>query len=340
LDGALRTTGAQKSVTLGADGAASAAGDRPSPVTAQLPSDHPGVINVANTTVSRLRISLEAIVREAVELIRAIGIHRVDRDLGIGFLMTGADFYFDKRTAPQQGAQLKVKRKCDTFSEVVRVLLRAAPEALLSEWKEADERFRERWIELGTNHALTPDSSRNEAALRKDAAALAHVLSVLENVGRAGVLLVPDTNCLVDQPDPVPYRTIAGQDDFAFILLPTVLAELDELKIAHKNPEVRDGAKRAITRIKGWRDQARRAGGTLNDGTVVHGSITVQSLHVEPDVKGSLSWLDASVADDRIIAAVLAVAAEHPAARVVLVTGDVNLQNKADAAMLDTADTP
>jgi predicted ribonuclease YlaK len=32
--------------------------------------------------------------------------------------------------------------------------------------------------------------------------------------------------------------------------------------------------------------------------------------------------------------------AEHPAARVVLVTGDVNLQNKADAALLETADTP
>jgi predicted ribonuclease YlaK len=156
--------------------------------------------------------------------------------------------------------------------------------------------------------------------------------------GDDGVLLVPDSNSLVDQPDPTAYRSIAGRDDFRFVLLPPVLGELDELKIAHKNPEVREGAKRAITRIKGWRDQARRAGGTLNDGTVVHGSITVQSLHVEPDVKGSLSWLDASVTDDRIIAAVLAVAAVHPASRVVLVTGDVNLQNKADAAMLETAD--
>jgi hypothetical protein len=35
----------------------------------------------------------------------------------------------------------------------------------------------------------------------------------------------------------------------------------------------------------------------------------------------------------------LLVAVEHPASRVLLVTGDVNLQNKADAAMPDTADT-
>jgi predicted ribonuclease YlaK len=51
-------------------------------------------------------------------------------------------------------------------------------------------------------------------------------------------------------------------------------------------------------------------------------------------------WPAGTPTDDRIIAAVLAVAAEHPAARVVLVTGDINLQNKADAAMLETADTP
>ena len=63
-----------------------------------------------------------------------------------------------------------------------------------------------------------------------------------------------------------------------------MFGELDELKIAHKNPDVREGAKRAITRNKGWRDQARRTGRTLNDGTVVDGSITVQSLHIEPAV--------------------------------------------------------
>jgi hypothetical protein len=265
---------------------------------------------------------------------------RFERDASGRFFPMAADVYFVTLTPPRQAAQMKVKRKYETFSDVLRVLLRAAPETLLAQWKEADETFREKWIELGTNHALTPDYTRNEAALREDAAALEQVLSVFQGVGDTGVLLVPDTNSLVDQPDPTLYRTIAGRNDFTFVLLPPVLGEIDELKIAHKNPDVREAAKRAITRIKGWRDQARRAGGTLNDGTVVDGAIRVQSLHVEPDVKGSLSWLDASVPDDRIIAAVLAVAAEHPAARVVLVTGDVNLQNKADAAMLETADTP
>ena len=352
-DGALRTTGAPKSTTLGADGAASTASDdapllldedellKPIAATGpSMPTRYRGEKDVSNTTAARLRTSLARVVDEAVELTRGIGVHRLERDLGGAVLFSGADFYFDKLSAPQQAVQMQVKRRYETFSEIVRVLLRAAPELLLSQWKEADESFRDAWIELGTNYALTLDRARNEAALRKDAAELEHVVSVLNGVGNDGVLLVPDTNSLVDQPDPTMYRSIAGRDDFRFVLLPPVLGELDELKIAHKNPDVREGAKRAITRIKGWRDQARRAGGTLNDGTIVDGSIIVQSLHVEPDVKGSLSWLDASVADDRIIAAVLAVAAEHPAARVTLVTGDINLQNKADAAMLETVDTP
>jgi hypothetical protein len=338
-------------VTPGAGGAdnATSAGARPVLGTHELPAPKPAPGSntparnggdVSQTTPGRLRTSLEFIVEATLNLTRGLGVHRLERDLGLMVILTGADFYFDKLSAPQQAAQMMVKRRYETFSEIVRVLLRGAPETLVAEWKEADERFREAWVELGTNHSLTPDRARNEAALRKDAAELAHVLSVLQGIGDDGVLLVPDTNSLVDQPDPAVYRPIVGRNDFRFVLLPPVLGELDELKIAHKNPDVREGAKSAITRIKGWRDQARRAGRTLNDGTIVDGSITVQSVHIEPDVKGSLSWLDAFVADDRIIAAVLAVAAEHPAARVVLVTGDVNLQNKADAAMLETADTP
>ena len=51
----------------------------------------------------------------------------------------------------------------------------------------------------------------------------------------------------------------------------------------------------------------------------------------------SLSWLDADNADDRIIASVLHIQASSPSAHVILVTGDINLQNKADAAMIETA---
>ena len=48
----------------------------------------------------------------------------------------------------------------------------------------------------------------------------------------------------------------------------------------------------------------------------------------------SLSWLDPNVMDDRIIASALQIQVEHPAANILLVTGDINLQNKADVALI------
>ncbi|MDB5978273.1 MAG: hypothetical protein JWR07_5033 [Nevskia sp.] len=120
---------------------------------------------------------------------------------------------------------------------------------------------------------------------------------------------------------------------FEFLLLPTVLKELDGLKMLHRNPEVRDKAKRAITRIKGWRAQ-----GPLLEGVIADKTIRIRAVHNEPDVSKSISWLDPKNEDDRIIASILQIQAARPTARVLLVTGDINLQNKADAAMIEIAE--
>ena len=296
---------------------------------------------MVNTTAARLRAALERIVEESLALTRGIAVHRFERDTGPVVFLTVADFYFDTLNAPQQAAQMNVKRRYETFSEVVRVLLRGssgdAPGAVEGSGRAVPPCVDRARDQLRPHRRQLRERSR---APRGCDGARASPLSIRGRRRLAGCCSCPTRTASSTSPTQLTYRSIAGRDDFRFILLPTVLGELDELKIAHRNPDVREGAKRAITRIKGWRDQARRAGGTLNDGTVFDKTITVQSVHVEPDVKGSLSWLDASVADDRIIAAVLAVAAEHPSARVVLVTGDVNLQNKADAAMVETSDTP
>jgi predicted ribonuclease YlaK len=69
-------------------------------------------------------------------------------------------------------------------------------------------------------------------------------------------------------------------------------------------------------------------------------SMTIKALAREPDMQQTLSWLDANVPDDRIIASILSLQAERPGARIVLVTGDVNLQNKSNAALVETAEAP
>ncbi len=98
---------------------------------------------------------------------------------------------------------------------------------------------------------------------------------------------------------------------------------------------MRDKAKKIITRIKGWRQQ-----GSLMNGVVFDKSIIIKAIHIEPDMANSLSWLNSNIADDPIIAGVLDFQAKQPSARIVLITGDINLQNKADAALIETAEMP
>ena len=98
---------------------------------------------------------------------------------------------------------------------------------------------------------------------------------------------------------------------------------------------MREKARKVIGRIKGWRKQ-----GALVDGVTVDKSIKVKAASREPDLKKTLSWLDPSNNDDRIIASVLTLQSESPSAQVILVSGDINLLNKADVAMIETAELP
>ena len=69
-------------------------------------------------------------------------------------------------------------------------------------------------------------------------------------------------------------------------------------------------------------------------------TITVQTEAREVDVRAVLDWLDPTVPDDRLLAAALRLQSDHPSGAVVLVTSDLNLQNKADAAGLPYIETP
>ncbi|MDP2766348.1 MAG: PIN domain-containing protein [Candidatus Methanoperedens sp.] len=60
----------------------------------------------------------------------------------------------------------------------------------------------------------------------------------------------------------------------------------------------------------------------------------------EPNFNETLHWLDSSNNDDRIIASVLEIQRANPSATVVLVTSDINHQNKAEMANLPFLEPP
>lgn len=148
-------------------------------------------------------------------------------------------------------------------------------------------------------------------------------------------VLVPDTNALLQSAQPAHYGTVIDATHFRFIIVPTVLAELDGLKRSRAGQALGDKAEKAIRIIKGLRKQ-----GSVLEGVTVAKTITVQMFPVEPRMADLLSWLDPDNQDDRVIGSVLEIQCAQPSAVVVLVTDDVNLQNKAEMAFLPWAEPP
>ena len=276
------------------------------------------------TTLERIRNDLASITSDLGKLMADVPIERLDRSGNI--VLVFPDYYWSELSSKQQGEQLSIKRRYDQWYELAQKLLAGAPKQIAQDLHNANKHFRE-WVEFSQNWSLRPSYEANLGKLEKCAQALQLLINILATDEESATILVPDTNSLLATADPTQYRPLAGDVPFIFLLLPTILRELDELKLLHRNPEVRDKAKAAITRIKGWRQQ-----GALAAGVTVDRDITVRAVSREPQMNKSLSWLDPSVPDDRLIACLLETIAEFPSAHITLVTGDINLQNKADTA--------
>ncbi|ASB50422.1 hypothetical protein CDL62_15790 [Alkalitalea saponilacus] len=147
-------------------------------------------------------------------------------------------------------------------------------------------------------------------------------------------VIVPDTNSLIQYPEPISYKSISQSENYEFIILPTVLSELDKHKITHRNEEFRKKVTSVIKRLKGYRNQ-----GDVLTGVTVNRNITLKMIATEPNFEKSLSWLDPQNNDDRIIANVLELQVSNPSDNIIFVTSDINLQNKAELANLNPFDT-
>jgi predicted ribonuclease YlaK len=119
------------------------------------------------------------------------------------------------------------------------------------------------------------------------------------------------------------------------ILVPTVISELDNLKVQARSSEMRDKVKKVITQIKEMR---RR--GHLTNGVKVNSKMSLRTIAVEPSQGTALSWLDFENLDDRIVASVMEVTRENLDQVVILVTADLNLQTKAEFARIPYLEPP
>ncbi len=279
----------------------------------------------------RLQSDLEALTNRIADLIRELPVERRNTS-GRSVVFLGPDCYLRIATYKQLNAQLAIKRDYEEWVGIFKSVFAKPTDLLNRRIKKADSRVRQ-WIELKPNWSISRDRAANEEKLRADVKLFHEMLAILDADGPTATILIPDTNAIIGEPSPIHYKSIASDDTFVFLLLPTVLAELDALKNNHRNSDFRKEVNKVITRVKGWRNQ-----GGLRKGVTVDRTITVKAVAGEPKMDNTLSWLDENNRDDRIIASVLEVQSTYPNARVVLVTGDINLSNKADVARIETAE--
>lgn len=253
------------------------------------------------------------------------------RDSEIVFF--GPPYAWSERTLDASRLQSKLLEDYAYLFTLVGSLLHGQPDATRMKLSEDNDSVREC---IEQTHCVWHSTTAKALA-----SAIESLNRIVGAVGRlydsteGAVLLVPDTNALLSAP-PFERWTFSGIPTFSIVLVPTVLKELDALKINHRNQDVRDKAQALIRQLQEYR---RR--GSLNQGVhIVKGSVLLQAVASEPTTSESLPWLDASNDDDRLIATAIELMRQHPRCPVVIVTGDINLQNKAEFARVQLIEPP
>lgn len=281
---------------------------------------------LATSYSDRLLAELEHIQREFDEVIRSsciVPFVRNDPNSSVSFL--GFPLWGWEVSSPEhEAARTRVLIRWHQWHTKFRLLFPSPVPSMLRRADEA-QRLIETWLRRDTLHYSVP------ATLDEAVAIATEQFEGLRGYFRGlipdqwQVRAIIDTNVLIDNPDVSAHTEALGRRYMVHVL-PVVLREVDELKRSGRTPELREAAKRADRRLKGYRDN-----GDVLTGARVAGEVYVQFDHVDPKAEGLPSWLDLTVPDDRLVASALLLQSAHPASALYVVTNDGNLQTKLSA---------
>ncbi len=244
------------------------------------------------------------------------------------------DWEFAAPTDEIRRIQMKLVPRFDRWFELFSLLFADAPPELRSKIEETHGQIREWFTRDASLWGLPSDLDRARELQHSRFTTLAGFLDILPTDSRPP-LVVPDTSALVDAWVFGDYPQLVGIAQLDIALAPAVLSELDGLKDQGKHQLIRDKARAAGTAIKELRQKGR-----LLDGVPVTDAVTVFSRPVEPDFTRLPRHLDPTVPDDRLLGAALELQRDRPRGIVVLLTGDVNLQTKAELVDLPFVELP
>jgi hypothetical protein len=286
--------------------------------------------------IDSLLEELDAIEASYVDVLEASAVDNIDpnRGLGSGIVFIGYPTSgWARSDAPGEAARMKLLGQVRDFRPRFELLFpHPTPEVAARHTGALD--LMERWLERpGGDYTVPSTIPAAIKTLRENVAVLRDARTLLPT-DPIPVRLVVDTNTLIDDPDLTVYAGQIGPR-YRVHLLPVVLRELDDHKRAHRNPDVREAARRADRRLKGLRDN-----GDVRAGVRVAGEISAVFEHIEPRDDGLPSWLDLTVPDDRFLASVLLLQSAHPGSALFVATGDLNLQTKLSVVRLPFIELP
>lgn len=251
---------------------------------------------------------------------------------GSSFISTSGNYAYKELKEEGRQIQAQLLEEYRRFYALIAVLVKNQPKDTLKELSDAN-RVMMRTIEQ--DHTWCKNTQEAIDQVIQALQAELNLLNRLYDSSDGESTFVPDTNALLYNPD-IETWIFTGVPKFTIVLLPTVLSELDILKINHRNEDVRKKAEKLIRKVKEYRRRGRLTSGV----TLVRDKSNIQAIAVEPDMENSLPWLEQDNNDDRILAGVIEVMRARPRSPVLAISRDINFQNKAEFANIPFEEPP
>jgi len=284
--------------------------------------------------IVRLEQQLQFLESQVIELLNGSTIEKYPDDPFAEVVMIRNDYHWGEGNESQKRLQLKLLRSYSSLFEQFQLLFYDSPQDIQRQINQSHTAVK-KWIEKESGWNVPSTIEEAKALFKEQLQTYYQMLQIFKTSGQTRVILVPDTNALIICPDVSRYGAAVEQTAYTVVIVTTVLSELDKLKRDHRDIEFRNKVQAVIRRLKGLFHQ-----GDIHEGVTVNKTVTVKTTAQGPDFTKTLSWLDPENNDDRIIAAALEVQREEPSNLVVLVTSDINHQNKAIMAMLPYIEPP
>lgn len=248
-----------------------------------------------------------------------------ERDCEDRMLLPGrSDYRWDELDKIGQKLQARLYKEYSYVVELMGVLISELP----PESKKTFDKYKKEILEY-IEHSCPVWTSSVLETVDGHLDRQYELLQNLYSQNDGGYIFVPDTNAILINPY-LDKWTFDEATNFEILLTPSVFSELDQLKVISRNDDVRKKAQSIIRTIKEYRRRGR-----ITDGVTLKKDVsTIRTLAVEPAFENTFSWLKRDNKDDRLLASFIEIIKEHTNSVVVLVTADINLQNKAEYARL------